>query len=71
MSQSFIVTDNFGMSFTGMAPLKSFYPYKFTVNVENYTKIAKLIVCFFYKIQVSESEIFTPLDRKNPTGLIM
>ena len=54
-----------------MAPLKSFYPYKFSVNIENYTKIAKLIVCFFYKIQVSESEIFTPLDRKNPTGLIV
>ncbi len=52
------------MSFTGMAPLKTFNPYKFNVNIENYTKIAKLIVCFFYKIQVSESEIFTPLDRK-------
>jgi hypothetical protein len=44
MSQSFIVTENFGMSFTGMAPLKSFYPYKISVNIENYTKIAKLIV---------------------------
>ena len=29
------------------------------------------IIVVFYKIQVSESEIFTPLDRKNPTGLIV